>query len=195
MTIAERIRFARQAAGLTQKQLGERAGIAEPTIRKYELEKLNPKRSTLEKIANAVELSIDFFIGVNSFTSIEELLDQKNNMLQYFKDWNLVDKSISVNELSDYQYFKLISTLPKHALYFLFYSDDYPAEGSYAIDAPHDIKNGFQVYVDLTRLTLLSSFATLNEKGKRKVIDLVAEIANNPEYQRKDVPKEDKKDD
>ena len=54
--IGDRIRAARVAAGLTQKQLGERAGIAEPTIRRYELGKLNPKSSTVEKIANALEI-------------------------------------------------------------------------------------------------------------------------------------------
>lgn len=51
MTTGERIRAARKAANLTQKQLGELCGIAEPTIRRYELDKLNPKRETLQKIA------------------------------------------------------------------------------------------------------------------------------------------------
>lgn len=51
MTTGNRIRAARKKAGLTQKQLGELCGIAEPTIRRYELGKLNPKRETLQKIA------------------------------------------------------------------------------------------------------------------------------------------------
>lgn len=51
MTTGERIRAERQKAGLTQKQLGELCGIAEPTIRRYELDKLKPKRETLQKIA------------------------------------------------------------------------------------------------------------------------------------------------
>ena len=52
MTVGERIRNARKNAGLTQKQLGEKCGIAEPTIRRYELGKLNPKYETLQKIHN-----------------------------------------------------------------------------------------------------------------------------------------------
>ena len=52
------IRNARKARNLTQKQLGELSGIAEPTIRRYELGKLNPKIETLQKIANALEISI-----------------------------------------------------------------------------------------------------------------------------------------
>lgn len=54
MTTGERIRNARQTKNKTQKQLGELAGIAEPTIRRYELGKLNPKKETLEKIAKAL---------------------------------------------------------------------------------------------------------------------------------------------
>ena len=50
MTTGERIRAERQAAGMTQKALGEACEIAEPTIRRYEAGKLNPKIETLEKI-------------------------------------------------------------------------------------------------------------------------------------------------
>lgn len=61
MTIGERIREERKKQGLTQKRLGELCGIAEPTIRKYELGKLNPKYQTLQKIAGALNISISAF--------------------------------------------------------------------------------------------------------------------------------------
>ena len=48
-TIGEQIRELRKERGLTQKELGERSGIAEPTIRRYELGKLNPKFETVQK--------------------------------------------------------------------------------------------------------------------------------------------------
>ena len=54
--IGNNIRAKRRARGLTQKELGERAGIAEPTIRRYELGKLNPKMETIEKIAVALNV-------------------------------------------------------------------------------------------------------------------------------------------
>lgn len=57
MTTGELIRHFRQIRGLTQKQLGEQCGIAEPTIRRYELGKLNPKIQTLQRIADALEIS------------------------------------------------------------------------------------------------------------------------------------------
>ena len=52
------IRAARKAKNLTQKQLGELSGIAEPTIRRYELGKLNPKYETLQRIATALEIPV-----------------------------------------------------------------------------------------------------------------------------------------
>ena len=55
-TIGERIREIRNERGLTQKTLGEKAGIAEPTIRRYELGKLNPKINTVKKIATALNV-------------------------------------------------------------------------------------------------------------------------------------------
>ena len=64
MTVGERIRAARKAKGLTQKALGEACGIAEPTIRRYELGKLNPKYETLEKIASALGLSASELMGI-----------------------------------------------------------------------------------------------------------------------------------
>ena len=57
MTIGERIKAARKMRGMTQAELGELAGIAEPTIRRYELGKLNPKFETLAKIAEALKVN------------------------------------------------------------------------------------------------------------------------------------------
>lgn len=54
MTTGEKIRSARQEAKLTQKRVAELSGIAEPTIRKYESNRLNPKIGTLKKLANAI---------------------------------------------------------------------------------------------------------------------------------------------
>ena len=60
MTTGENIKRIRKEKKLTQKQLG---GLCEPkisesTIRKYELNILNPKIETTKKIANALKVSI-----------------------------------------------------------------------------------------------------------------------------------------
>lgn len=55
--VGTKIREIRLSQGMTQKELGEKAGIAEPTIRRYELGKLNPKLETVKKIACALNVS------------------------------------------------------------------------------------------------------------------------------------------
>lgn len=72
MTTGELIRQARKKLNWTQKKLGEAAGIAEPTIRRYELGKLNPKYETLQKIADALGTTPAALMG--NYTS-DELID------------------------------------------------------------------------------------------------------------------------
>lgn len=57
MTVGERIRAVRKSAGMTQKQVGEGCGIAESTIRRYEIDDLNPKFDTVIKIAKVLGVS------------------------------------------------------------------------------------------------------------------------------------------
>lgn len=65
MTVGDRIRSFRKSQNLTQKQLGELSGIAEPTIRRYELGKLNPKYETLSKIAAALGIPASSLLGIS----------------------------------------------------------------------------------------------------------------------------------
>lgn len=54
MPIAENIRKFRKERNMTQKQLGEKCGMYESQIRKYELGTTNPKLGTIIKIADAL---------------------------------------------------------------------------------------------------------------------------------------------
>lgn len=58
MKVGENIRKIRIERGLTQKELGEKCGIADSAIRRYELGRANPKLETLEKLANALNCDI-----------------------------------------------------------------------------------------------------------------------------------------
>lgn len=69
VSVGENIRSARLRANLTQKQLGELCEIAEPTIRRYELNTLNPKFDTLEKIARALNVSVDYLMDRPNYLS------------------------------------------------------------------------------------------------------------------------------
>lgn len=58
MTVGEKIRAARKAVGLTQKQLGERLGISYVNISQLEGGQRIPSLDTLQKIADALQVPI-----------------------------------------------------------------------------------------------------------------------------------------
>lgn len=64
MPINENIRAIRLKKKLTQKQIGDACGLADATIRMYELGKANPKPATVAKIAKALDVSIAELYGV-----------------------------------------------------------------------------------------------------------------------------------
>ncbi len=64
MTIGKRIRHFREKSGLTQTQLGEKVGLALPTIYKYENDILkNIPLSKIEKLAAALSITPGQLVG------------------------------------------------------------------------------------------------------------------------------------
>lgn len=59
MTTGQRIKEARKKAGLTQKELGAKLGVAYQTLAQWENDLRNPKQETIQRIANA--LDCDFY--------------------------------------------------------------------------------------------------------------------------------------
>lgn len=56
-TLGTRIRFYRNKAGLTQKQLAQGCGLSESAIRNYELDNRIPDQATLSKIAEVLKVN------------------------------------------------------------------------------------------------------------------------------------------
>ncbi len=79
MTTGELIRQARKKAGLTQKQLGERCGMADSAIRKYESGRITPKTETIKKIAAALNVPwYKLYSDQRSVRTIGEIIDTSN---------------------------------------------------------------------------------------------------------------------
>lgn len=80
-TYGDAIRNARKKAGLTQKELAQKTGLAEITIRQYENNKREPKIETLQKIENAVgdkigNLIYDLLYNTNEVNIVEPKTDE-----------------------------------------------------------------------------------------------------------------------
>lgn len=82
MTTGELIKQARQDAKMTQKQLGEKCGIADSAIRKYESGRVVPKICTIKKIANALNVPWYKLLSNNSQDQFEILISDQNRMLE-----------------------------------------------------------------------------------------------------------------
>ena len=68
------IKKIRLEKGMTQKELGEKCGLADSAIRRYELGGANPKLETLKKIADALDVATISFID---FDKLRELNRQE----------------------------------------------------------------------------------------------------------------------
>ena len=73
MTTGERIKAARKKAGMTQKEIAEKAGTATGTIQQYELGKRQPRLAQLQRIAAALGVPVQELIADWSAVDKEEL--------------------------------------------------------------------------------------------------------------------------
>ena len=63
MTTGQRIKAARKNAKMTQKELGQKLGISFQSIAQWENNLRNPKIETLQRIADALGVSVDYLLG------------------------------------------------------------------------------------------------------------------------------------
>jgi transcriptional regulator with XRE-family HTH domain len=105
MPISEQLRRIRERKGWTQNHLAEVSGVPQPSI--WRLEKgliLNPKTSLLRKLAEALEVSMEYLltedkspsfdeilrhdeVGQAVFRGYESLTDQGKEQLKSFVQW------------------------------------------------------------------------------------------------------------
>lgn len=92
MTVAENIKRLRKQAGFTQRQLAEKCGMSESTLRQYEIGYRNPKIETLHRIAQALDKSIILLVeGCEDkypLTSADYQLDLYNSMTDEEKEFS-----------------------------------------------------------------------------------------------------------
>ncbi len=94
MEIKDKIKSLRKANGLTQKQLAQKSGIAEITIRQYERGDYEPKFEQLQKLAEGLTVPI------------EKLLSTKQKEAKFLNEanWGLISVLKSVYDTVDLQW-------------------------------------------------------------------------------------------
>lgn len=74
MSIGKTIQKIRKQKGFTQKELAEKAGIAEITIRQYETEKRQPKIDNIIRISNVLGVPMNDLVEDDLLESQEETI-------------------------------------------------------------------------------------------------------------------------
>lgn len=167
-TIGERIRELRNDRGMTQKELGERAGIAEPTIRRYELGKLNPKFETVQKIAKALEVPTSCVYGM----SIQNDEDKQNTVEKMLSDAVLPDGDVDIEKFTESVVKDKATILASELV-------------QMRLATGRLYESSMQSWTDEGILTALgAAFKTLNRIGKIEALNRVDELAKIPDYQR-----------
>lgn len=168
MTVADNIRRIRKEKNLTQKQLGQKCGIAESTIRRYELGLLNPKFETLQKIADA--LNVDIY-------SLDERMDKLKNNRKFISELKK-----QIQEFESVYSTESSSTENPYARFIEQYSwwiKDAEKENQEIQLQLGDVNTDefFQ------EQQLLNSFNKLNYAGKQRALEDVDNLTLIPKYQ------------
>ena len=72
MEFSERLKKLRKEAGLTQVDVAEKLGISQPAYASWERGKKKPTQENLIKIAQILNVSVDYLVG-NSKEKVDEL--------------------------------------------------------------------------------------------------------------------------
>lgn len=152
-TVGSRIKREREAAGLTQAELASRIGTASSMIGQWENNNRNPKSAVLEKIAAALNISIDRLLYDSVIKT--EVLPGKAWIIQ-IDDPNL-DNFIYRIEAVDSESFDFVQNMIANVV--------------------ADLSQ----YTPEARLS--SAFNKLNEAGKAIAVQRIEELAKIPDYQ------------
>ena len=128
MGIGENIKKKRKEAGLTQHELSARLGVSPAMISQYESGARNPKRETLIKIANALDVTeqelLDFPDGSyrlymayyeaepnETGPVVGTILVTQQNLLRQYNKLNTYGKSEAIKRIKELQYIPEYTTL------------------------------------------------------------------------------------
>ena len=95
-SIVQKLTQARLEKGLSQEQLGKRAGIHEQSIRKYELGIRKPKIDQLKKIAGGLGVSVIEFIDIE-IENEADLIAVLKKISPFFK-WENIGRILEQGE-------------------------------------------------------------------------------------------------
>lgn len=180
MTCGQRIKTARKQAGMTQSELANKLNIPYQSISQWERDVRNPKRETLQRIADALGVSVDYLLGPYHLKGI---LEYKTAAVRDRLFVAMEQKGLSGEEfclklgLPIDEWFKWKEASSTSYL-------DYLPEISQLLGVPEDILTGKKAdNRPPDRIRLLSAFDKLNPSGQHEAVKRVEELTEIRRYQ------------
>ena len=179
MTTGEKIRTVRQLRNMTQKQVGQKCGINEANLRKYESGRQIPKLDTLKRIAEAMD------VGVEDLVSDEyDLSDRLRASIDGAEQINAtLERLISDaqnNREIDSKTLEDITELTRMHLMQI----DKEITNSVLSTAAYHPEDPDSILCEKKRELIYSFSALLNLKGLDRVLNYIEDLTAVPEYKR-----------
>lgn len=96
MTTGARIKAARKAAGMTQAELATKLGISFQSVAQWENDLRNPKYETLQKIANALGITVLYLMSDPDINSLEEAQNEYSRHIDDLR-WEKITENILIS--------------------------------------------------------------------------------------------------
>lgn len=191
MTTGQRIKQARKWAGMTQEDLGKKLGVSGSSIAQYETNNRNPKFETLQRIADALGISVAYLLsGDNMISNTTTHLTNGVHIYRNTFPFKVVEPflddppSNSYDVLYQDEY--LIVAVDKESS-----ATDEELEKILDAYAPYRKKDAeFMVHIKEgefhTRIN--TAFHALNFSGKQEAVKRVEELTEIPRYRAETTP-------
>lgn len=106
MTIGERIKAARERAGITQVELGKKIGVSGVAVMRYEKNTRDPRLEQIYAIADALNIPVEDLLGIDPenrvVTSADKLL-YFFDMLNADGQWKAIERVEELTEIPRYR--------------------------------------------------------------------------------------------
>lgn len=182
MSIGENIHNLRKKAGFTQKQLAEKVGVNEVTIRSYEAKKYNPKMNTLAKLCVALDCKITDLIDEDSqnYYRMFDYTEENEKRLQEEAAKKapkaiVCDKKGNNIEIKD-------EKPPKSTTHSTTYAPQEAYELLHSLIDEEGIDDRKREELSRQLKKILNSFKGLNEIGRQKAVERIEELYMIPKY-------------
>lgn len=203
MGISDNIKRARKRAKLTQKQLAEKAGLSIASIQGYEQGKYSPKKETIIKIADALE--IDVYILDPSMESSVSFVTRKlrcingleNEVELLYKQIEGLDNTMPIKYMTPSSIIALLMDIQKNGkisereLSFrekeelnTIISDLVSYLEAIAKTDQNNTVEKIKINLFNAQIELIKKYMTLlNETGRKEAVKRISELTEIPYYQ------------